>query len=188
ISDNYHDASRRLSQLRRKLLSNRQYDEYDTTIKAYEQSGQAELAPDPDRRLGTHVLPHRAVFKRDATKSKCHIVFDARVLNRSLCKGESINADVWSVMVRFRLAPIALMTDLKKAFSQIRIHPDDRDLLRYLWYENRESKQPTMYRMSSVTFGLTSSPFILGAVLRHHTQRFGSDYPRIAAQMPYAVY
>lgn len=31
---------------------------------------------------------------------------------------------------RFCFAPIILMTDLKKAFSQIQVHPEERDLLR----------------------------------------------------------
>lgn len=188
VNDNYSSAAHRLAKLKRKLLANEQYDEYDAAIQAYVQQGYAEPVSDPSRRSGSHVIPHRAVFKKDATKSKCRIVFDARALNRSLCKGESINADIWAVLIRFRLAPIALMTDLKKAFSQIQIHPDDRDLLRYLWYSSKEDDTPAMFRMSSVTFGLTSSPFILGAVLRHHVKIFGLEFPRVAAQMDNAAY
>src|SRR5699024_11036306 len=43
------------------------------------------------------------------------------------------------------------------------------------------------YRMTSVIFGATCSPFLLGAVLKSHAKRFNlnfkDDFPEVAAQI-----
>ena len=55
-----------------------------------------------------------------------------------------------------------------KAFLQIRVHESDRDVLRFLWGDS-------VFRMTSVPFGLTCSPSILQIVLRHHLQNCNGD-------------
>ena len=146
-------------------------------------------------RAGTYVIPHHAVYRQDATKTKCRVVFNASStikgkmsLNQCLSKGASINSDLWTVLSRFRIAPIVLMTDLVKAFLQIRIHPEDRDLLRYLWFNSEKDEQPEMYRMTSVAFGVTSSPALLGIVLLTHANRCEEKFPQVAKQIRSSVY
>lgn len=195
LGDNFRNAWAQVMALRRKLKANGQYDLYDQAIKEYMVNGYAEKAPPKVTGRTYYTIPHHAVIKKDAEKTKVRVVYNASStvpgalsLNQCLEKGEPINADIWAVTIRFRLARIVLVTDLVKAFSQIRIASDDRDLLRYLWFENPDDASPTVYRMTSVIFGATSSPHLLGAVLQHHTERFRTEFPAVTAQMGTAMY
>ena len=44
------------------------------------------------------------------------------------------------------------MADIEKAFHQIVIHPNDRDMLRFLWFDNFDSNKPELiqFRFKSV--------------------------------------
>ncbi len=176
-------------------MSSGRYDEYDRAIKEYIANGFAETAPKLNPGQLSYTILHHAVWKKDAEKTKCRIVFNAsssvpgqHSLNQCLSKGESINADIWGTTLRFRLAPIVLVTDLVKAFSQIEVDQADRDLQRYFWFEKPEDESPKEYRMNRVIFGAVSSPYLLGAVLREHTNRFRNEFPEIAEQMDSALY
>ena len=65
---------------------------------------------------------------------------------------------------------VALFSDLCQAFLQIEIAPEHTDYLRFLWYLdiNDENSKLIILKFLHLTFGLTGSPFILNATLRHH--------------------
>ena len=126
LADNFCNAWAQVMALRIKLKATGQYNAYDKVIKKYIK-GYAEVAP-KGYPIGSYAIPHHAVWKKEATKTKCRVVFNASStmlgqlsLNQCLKKGEPINADIWAVMMRFRLAPIVLVTDRVKALSQIQI-------------------------------------------------------------------
>lgn len=51
------------------------------------------------------------------------------------------------------------MCDIEGMFHQVRVAEQDRDLLRFLWWEDGDtSKEPTEFRMTVHLFGATSSP------------------------------
>jgi len=81
---------------------------------------------------------------------------------------------IFDILLRFRLNPIAIISDIKQAFNQVEIDPEHQDFLRFLWYENPlDSSSPfIIYRFLRLVMGLTSSPFILNATIRHHLQKF----------------
>ncbi|XP_071055173.1 uncharacterized protein [Onthophagus taurus] len=72
---------------------------------------------------------------------------------------------------------IGVTADIEKAFLQISINDNDRDVLRFLWYKDpvpenltsaMELSNITTYRMKRVTFWIISSPFLLATTLRKH--------------------
>ena len=83
-------------------------------------------------------LPHKPVIRESAESTKTRIVFDASVkpndkspsLNDCLETGPPLQNLLWDVLVRNRMKPVALAGDLKQAFLQVRIRPEDRDVLR----------------------------------------------------------
>ena len=74
----------------------------------------------------------------------------------------------WDVLVRGRFHPIALTGDVKKAFLQVRIAEKDRDTLRFHWLRSVESNKVETLRFTRALFGLGTSPFLLGGVIKQH--------------------
>ena len=71
---------------------------------------------------------------------------------------------------------------MEKAFLNVSVHPRDRDYLRLLWIDDTTSGRPKLqvYRFSRVTFGVSSSPFLLNATIRHHLT--SAEIPREFAE------
>jgi len=62
------------------------------------------------------------------------------------------------VFLRFRQEPIAIMSDLKQMFHQVKVDPKDIDAFRFLWWPNGDlTKGPDDYQMLVHLFGATSS-------------------------------
>ena len=136
----------------------------------------------PHGQPGTvHYIPHREVVREDKNTTKLTVVYDASSkqplqcsLNECLEPGPSLIPLIFDVLVRFRLRKIALIGDLDKAFLNVEIKPDQRDLLRFLWVDDPFSNSPkeTVYRFTRLVFGFVCSPFILNAVFRNHLTKY----------------
>ena len=62
------------------------------------------------------------------------------------------------VLVRFRREYVAFMCDIEGMFHQVRANKEQRDLLRFLWWEDGDAtKDPQEYRITVPLFGATSS-------------------------------
>ncbi|MEM7299092.1 MAG: reverse transcriptase domain-containing protein, partial [Bacteroidota bacterium] len=68
---------------------------------------------------------------------------------------------------------VAVLADIKQAFLNIGIDKEHRDLLHFLWED--ESGNFSVYRFTRLPFGLTCSPFLLNATIRHHLNLFSSE-------------
>ena len=69
------------------------------------------------------------------------------------------------------------MSDIKQAFLNVVIHDEDRDYLRFLWYDDPFSTEPNIIilRFLRVVFGIISSPFLLNATIKSHLERYLKD-------------
>jgi len=67
---------------------------------------------------------------------------------------------------------IVLLADVEKAFLQIGIQREERDVTYFLWLRDVHlmvnDSNLVAYRFCRVPFGLTCSPFLLGATLKFH--------------------
>ncbi|XP_064470119.1 uncharacterized protein LOC135384865 [Ornithodoros turicata] len=184
LHDNKAVATSRLSRLVNRLVGNRQLlHEYDRNIREYLVQGHAEAVPAvyPKTADRTYYMPHREVLRPDSTSTKMRIVFDASShfdkdtsLNGHLEKGPKVQQDLLDILLRFRTHPIGIVADIGKAFLQISVHEEDRDALRFLWFEEVPSRMDSQgarmveWRMTRVPFGTTASRFLLTATLHHH--------------------
>ena len=77
------------------------------------------------------------------------------------------------------------MGDIEKAFLNIEIHPEDRDSLRFLWVSNIHDKEPQIKvcRYRTVVFAISSSPFLLNTVIRHHLNKYKEVDPEFTRDM-----
>ena len=72
----------------------------------------------------------------------------------------------------------------------IAVHPDDRNALRFLWYENIEEADPEIiiYRFCRVIFGVNCSPFLLNATLNHHVNHYMESHEEICKEILRSLY
>lgn len=93
-------------------------------------------------------------------------------LNVRLLQGPDLTSTLIGVITRFRQEPVAIMADVEAMFQQVKIPPEDADLLRFLWWPNSDTrKDREEYRMVVHLFGATSSPSSTSYVLRRRQQR-----------------
>ena len=66
------------------------------------------------------------------------------------------------------------MFDVKQAFSNVVIRDEDRDYLRFLWYDDPFSAEPKVIilRVLRVVLGIISSPFLLNATIKYHLEHY----------------
>uniref|UniRef100_A0A914GX00 CCHC-type domain-containing protein n=1 Tax=Globodera rostochiensis TaxID=31243 RepID=A0A914GX00_GLORO len=154
---------------------------YDKIIREQQNLGIIEIVENtrPTSRP-LHYLAHHPVV--NPVKNKVRIVYDGSAhlanqpsLNECLYPGPIILPDLVGLLMRFRIPPIAIICDIEKAFLQVSVLPAHRDCTRFLWV--RDPSRPLsadnllIFRFTRVAFGLTCSPFLLAATIRHHLAR-----------------
>ena len=201
IPDNYRLAQGRLCSLLRRLKSEPQIlHQYDNVIKEQLATSVVELANDDEKTVepGTvHYIPHREVLREDRSTTKLRVVYDASSkqkdqisLNDCLLPGPPLTPLIFNILLRFRMNQIALVSDIEKAFLNVEINPNQRDLLRFLWVENVDSPNPQVQtlRFNRLVFGLVSSPFILNATIRNHLLKYREDDPQFVEDVLNSLY
>ena len=81
------------------------------------------------------------------------------------------------VLTRFRQERTAIIADIESMFYQVRVRPDDSDVLRFLWWPGNDlQRRPEEYQMTVHLFGAVSSPscanFALQKTAEANFQRF----------------
>ncbi|TKR72796.1 hypothetical protein L596_020198 [Steinernema carpocapsae] len=133
-----------------------------------------------------HYLPHQAVLTPDKATTKVRPVFDASAhlrgrpsLNDSMHQGPSLIPLILGIMLRIRTGRILILADVEKAFLQIKLHESERDAVRFIWLKDPKKKPDrenwVIYRYTCVPFGITASPFLLGATIEHHLKQTLDD-------------
>ena len=201
IPDNFNVAKTRLnSQLNRLKSKPELFAQYNAVIKEQLNSGIIERIDeeDDDTNLGSkHYIPHTGVVKQERKTTKLRVVYDASSkaagevsLNECLHSGPNLIPLIFDVLLRFRMQKVALIGDMEKAFLQISIDPEQRDLLRFLWMEDANLDNPKIakFRFARLPFGLTCSPFILNATIRYHLKRYEESDPKFVCNVVRSLY
>ena len=81
---------------------------------------------------------------------------------------------LYNVLLYFRMSKIGIVADIKHTLLQIFVDENDRDLIRYLRFENINvpGSNIVIYCFIRGVFGFTSSPFLLNADLQHHLSKY----------------
>lgn len=156
-------------------------------IERVEEDGAGEVGE-------VHYLTHHPVVRQDKQTTKVRVVYDASA------KRNGGRPSVY-VLVHHCQKPLqmfwsdsgaktALVGDLEKAFLMISVAEDDRDALRFLWFDNPFSEEPKIivFRLARVAFGLSSSPFLLNATLEHHIMTYESEDPEFVQKLLQSLY
>ena len=179
---NYNLCLNRLTGLLRRLKGNLDIlKEYDSIIREQLKQKIVEVILESDNDPPViHYLAHHAVIRREKSTTKVRIVYDASAkssgpsLNECLYAGPKFGQSIMDIILRFRVHRVALISDIEKAFLIVGISPEDRDVLRFIWVNdiNEEPMRPVVLRFTRVVFGISSSPFLLNATLKHHLEKY----------------
>jgi hypothetical protein len=160
---------KRLRGVTQRLIKENMLKQYDEIFKEYEMLKIVEKVPDEELNQPCRYIPHHPVIKElPDQQRKIRIVFDASAksgteasLNECVEEGPNLFTDLLGILLRFRRHEVGIICDVEKAFLQIELHPDDRDHVRYMWYEDvnqvSQFSVPTIYRLCRVPFGVTST-------------------------------
>jgi hypothetical protein len=148
------------------------------------------VTPEMDRKcVLKHYIPYHMVEKPGSTTPH-RVVFDCSAstgpndpsLNSNLYCGPPKMPDIIGLLIRFRCYPIVVIADVAKAFMQLILHEDDRDLFRFLmiidpskdvtWDNIREC------RYTRPLFGAGPCPLLLEQVITYVLSRITDPLAR----------
>ena len=175
VPNNYCMASLRLKSTKRSLEKRKLYDRYHEELMKLICNNHAEPVPQEALPSTAKVwyLPHQAVLS-EKKPGKLRVVFDCAAkycgesLNDKCMQGPNLTNKLLNVLLRFREHSWAFSGDIKAMYYQVVIPEEDRDALRFLWFD--QEGNIVQYRMTRHVFGgiwcASSSTFALRQVLK----------------------
>ncbi|XP_077278038.1 uncharacterized protein LOC143906111 [Temnothorax americanus] len=131
-----------------------------------------------------YYMPHHAVIKDSSHTTKVRVVFDASAktsngisLNDTLMVGPTIQDKLFSHLIRFRTYNYVITADIEKMYRQVLVHEDDRRYQRILW---RRGGNLETFQLNTLTFGVSSSPFLAIRTIQKLADDECHTYPRAA--------
>ena len=128
-------------------------------------------------------IPHRPVIRNEANvTTKIRPVFNCSLkkckapsLNEAAFLGVDLMNNLFSLLLYFRSNFYVLLSDIAKAFRQIRLASEE-DKNRFCFFRKINGKfVPYRCRRPTIIFGFVSSPFILNYVIQYHLSAHSSD-------------
>lgn len=133
---------------------------YDSVIQDQLQKGVIEKIDNSTNDEAKHYIPHHADITPQKTTTKLRIVYDASAkassgcssLNECLYRGPVMFHNLCGMLMRFRLHRIALVADIEKAFLQVRLQIDQRNVTRFLWLKDKDNPSTPCEQHSRIPF------------------------------------
>lgn len=164
--------------------------DYIHFMQEYIHLGHMQLATKP----GTYLIPHHCVLTPANTSTKLRVVFDASFsiaphdsLNQQLYVGPKLQLDISDIVTKFRQYPVALTADICKMYRQILLHPDHRKYQHILW-RSSPNEPVKEYELNTVTYGISSAPFLAIRVLHQLAKDEGARFPQAAQVLQSETY
>ncbi|XP_033225860.1 uncharacterized protein LOC117178541 [Belonocnema kinseyi] len=99
--------------------------------------------------------------------------------------GPTIQSDIVSLILKFRLYNYVITTDIEKIYRQILVRPEDLKYQRILW---RDVNNIKTFELNTVTFGLASAPFLAIRCLQQLAEDEGHRFPRASRVLTKDMY
>lgn len=193
----FRDDVRKLGQSRamatQRFLSNEKKRErqpninvqYQKFIQEYNDMGHMEKVPKLELDSKSFFLPHHHITQESSQTTKLRVVFDGSAkttsslsLNDLLMVGPTLQKDLFDLIIRFRTFKYVLSADITKMYRMIKIHKDDQDMQRILWRKSSKDELEE-YRLTTVTYGTASAPYLAIKALRSLAKDEGKDMPDV---------
>ncbi|XP_011879680.1 PREDICTED: uncharacterized protein LOC105568544, partial [Vollenhovia emeryi] len=129
-----------------------------------------------------YYLPHHGVKRETSLTTKLRVVFNGSSrttsglsLNDILHTGEKLQTDLFNVLIWMRKFLYVFSTDVEKMYRQIKVHSDDWNFQRVLWFD--QSDNIAAFQLTTVTYGLACAPFLALRTLLQLVKDHGDQYP-----------
>ncbi|KAK7939924.1 hypothetical protein WMY93_003250 [Mugilogobius chulae] len=105
-----------------------------------------------EQSISSWYIPHHMVHHngKDRIVFNCSFTFQNNSLNEHLLPGPTLGSTLLGVLLRFREYPIAVSSDIKGMFHQVRLLPEDQPFLRFIWRDMNRSVKPDIYQWQHV--------------------------------------
>ncbi|XP_072152510.1 uncharacterized protein [Bemisia tabaci] len=168
--------------------------QYVSFMEEYLANGyMSEVDPHSQEAATGYYLPRHGVL-RDSTTTRLRVVFNASApssngvsLNDILLPGVPLQKDIRDILLDFRRHAVVFTADIKQMFLQVDLHPDDRKYQLILWRKSPDEPLK-IYSLNTVTFGVSSSPFLSIRTLLRLADEYGHLYPRAAEVLRKTVF
>lgn len=181
LGDSKKAALAVLFQLEKRFQKNPKLkSQYSAVINEEIEKGYLKLVEKPPK--NAHYIPHHAVFK-DSTTTKLRTVYNAsqptkngKSLNEQLAMGKIVQPTMFELSLRWRTYKISLVADIEKMYKQIKLDEKQQHLQMVLW-RDEEHEKIREYKMTTVTFGVSDSPYLAIRWLKALADAVASEYP-----------
>lgn len=184
LGESYSKALNRFKNLLYKFDKNPEFKEnYTKVMNEYITLNHMSEVQNVDSQTGFY-LPHHAVIKESSLSTKLRVVFDGSAktkngisLNEQLMVGPTIQRDIISLILNFRIYNFVITADIEKMYRQVWVREEDRKYQRVLWGNLDNIKT---YELNTVTFGISSAPFLAIRCLHKLAEEEGHKFPLAA--------
>lgn len=147
---------------------------YESEIQKLLQAGYVTplTAAECDRSSQSWYIPHHMVHHNAKNRIvfNCSFEYQGQSLNEHLLPGPTLSASLLGVLIRFREHSVAICSDVKGMFHQIRLLDEDKPFLRFLWRHGNTSEPAIVYQWQVLPFGTTCSPCCATYALQSHAK------------------
>ena len=183
LENNRSVVDHRLKLLKRRLSRDPNLrSKYKDCMEDLLEKGYATRAQAATTQGKTWYLPHHAV-QHPAKPGKVRVVFDCsakyrgKSLNDELLQGPDLTNSLVGVLTRFRQESVAFMSDVEAMFHQVRVNPEDRSALQFLWWpDGNLYLEPEELMMTVHLFGAVSSPSCANFALKKTAEDNREDF------------
>ena len=184
LKNNVNAARACLFSLEKKLKKTGLRKTYNDAMAVYMERGDAELVPASQLHdEECFYLPHNVVLRLERSTTKHRLVWNASKADKS---GVSLNSEILKtpvlvpkltgILMRFRVPLYAVAGDVEKMFLNVDLPDDAKKYHRFVWRES-EAEPIKHYQLTTMTMGVSDSPFKAIAITRHHAQQHADRFP-----------
>ncbi|XP_014207680.1 uncharacterized protein LOC106638831 [Copidosoma floridanum] len=160
-----------LKQLEQRFLRDPElYKAFNQFMTEYSALGHMRKGHELNR--AQYFLSHHGVYKTNSETLKLRVVFNGSFKNREghslnfvLHLGPNLLHNLFEIILKWRFYSFVFTTDVEKMFRQIMVYPEDQIFQAILW-RSQPSDPVKTYLLTTVTYGLVSSPYLATRVLR----------------------
>lgn len=165
---------------------------YNNEVQKLENAGYISklTSEETERSHHTWYIPHHIVQHNEKHRIvfNCSFKHKGTSLNDHLLPGPTLGPTLLGVLLRFRENAVAISSDIKGMFHQVRLLQEDKPFLRFLWRNLDQGKAPTVYEWQVLPFGTVCSPCCATFALQKHVYDHSKPEEDVHASVEHNFY